>query len=91
MEWTSVILLAAGIYLVVNVVAMLMFLLDKLSSKRNGQRISEKNLLTVALFGPFGAWAGMKAFRHKTRKPLFKLVPLFVVLHLVLLFFLIYR
>lgn len=92
MEWTSsLVLLAAGVYLVVNVIALLMFLVDKLSSKRNGQRISEKNLLTMALFGPFGAWAGMRAFRHKTRKPLFKLmVPLFAILHLVLLFLLVY-
>jgi len=90
MEWTTIVLLAAGAYLVVNVIAMSMFLMDKLKARKGVQRISEKNLLTVALFGPFGAWAGMKAFRHKTRKPLFKLVPLFVVLHLVLLFFLVY-
>jgi uncharacterized membrane protein YsdA (DUF1294 family) len=91
MEWTSTVLLVAGTYLVVNVIAMLMFLVDKLNARKGSQRISEKNLLTVALLGPFGAWAGMRAFHHKTRKPLFKLVPLFVVLHLVLLFLLIYR
>jgi uncharacterized membrane protein YsdA (DUF1294 family) len=91
MEWTSsLILVVAGAYLFVNVTALLMFLMDKLSARKGTQRISEKNLLTMALFGPFGAWAGMRAFRHKTRKPLFKLVPLFVVLHLVLLFLLVY-
>jgi uncharacterized membrane protein YsdA (DUF1294 family) len=92
MEWTSTLpLLAAGAYLVVNVIAMLMFLVDKLKAKKGSQRISEKNLLTVALFGPFGAWAGMRAFHHKTRKPLFKLmVPLFAILHLVILFLLVY-
>jgi uncharacterized membrane protein YsdA (DUF1294 family) len=75
-----------GAYLFVNVISMLMFLLDKLSSRKGAGRISEKRLLMMALLGPFGAWTGMRGFRHKTRKPLFLLVPLFVGLHLVLFY-----
>ena len=91
MEWLSDPLLPlVGAYLVINVIAMMMFLVDKLRARKGGRRISEKNLLLAALFGPFGALASMRMFRHKTRKTLFLLVPIFAVLHLALLLFLFY-
>jgi len=43
------------------------------------------------MVGPFGALAGMSVFRHKTRKMKFKIIYLFLIIHLVLILFLIQR
>jgi len=59
-----------------------LFGVDKLKSMSGGWRISEARLLLVALFGPFGAYAAMLLFRHKTRKIKFLLVPLFMFIQL---------
>ena len=72
-----VILLAA-----VNVGSLVFFGFDKLKSKSRGWRIPESRLLLVALVGPFGAYAGMLLFRHKTRKIKFLLVPLFMFIQI---------
>jgi uncharacterized membrane protein YsdA (DUF1294 family) len=63
------------------------FGVDKLKSKRGGWRIPEVRLLLVALFGPFGAYAGMLLFKHKTRKVKFLLVPIFLFIHLYLILY----
>lgn len=46
------------------------------------RRVPEAVLLLMAVAGgAFGAWMGMLFFRHKTRKPLFRItVPLLTVL-----------
>lgn len=91
MEWTSAALLAlAGLYLMVNLAAMLMYAYDKMMARKGDRRISERTLLLMALVGPFGAMAGMRWFRHKTRKLKFKLVPLFALLHALIAFLLLY-
>jgi uncharacterized membrane protein YsdA (DUF1294 family) len=84
MEWDYPTLVLLGAYLLVNLVALMMFGFDKFRARAGGRRISEKNLLILAFFGPFGALTGMKWFRHKTRKALFMLVPIFAVLHIAL-------
>lgn len=58
---------------------------DKLCAIKGSWRISEKYLLTIAfLMGGLGAYLGMGCFRHKTRKPRFKiLVPSMAVLQVV--------
>ena len=66
-------------FAVVNFVALVFFGVDKLKSKRRSWRVPESRLLLVAFFGPFGAYAGMLVFRHKTRKVKFLLVPVFFV------------
>ena len=68
-----------------NIISLLFFGVDKLKSKRGGWRISDLNLLLVALFGPFGAYVGMLLFNHKTRKAKFLLVPIFLLIHLCLI------
>ncbi|HQM66464.1 MAG TPA: DUF1294 domain-containing protein [Methanomassiliicoccales archaeon] len=73
-----------GAYALLNLVVLLMYGMDKGRAKRGRRRIPERDLLLAALIGPFGAMAGMRWFRHKTRKALFKLVPLFALLHLAL-------
>jgi uncharacterized membrane protein YsdA (DUF1294 family) len=67
---------------VVNAVSFVLFGVDKLNSMRGGWRISEATLLLVAFCGPFGAFAGMLLFRHKTRKTKFLLVPIFIFIQL---------
>ena len=50
---------------------------DKYRARNESWRISEKMLLTAAVFGIVGALLGSRLFRHKTRKPLFRiLLPL---------------
>lgn len=68
--------------LIVNIGSLIFFLADKLRSIRRGWRIPESKLLLIAFLGPFGAYAGMLLFRHKTRKIKFVLVPIFLVVQL---------
>ena len=90
MDWNDVTMMIVGAYLLMNLVVMIMYAFDKHRARTGGERISERALLIAALFGPFGALVGMRAFHHKTRKARFLLVPLFVVLHLVLFYLLIF-
>ena len=91
MDWTSVAFLTlVGLYVAVNLVALIMYGYDKMKARKGERRISEKALMSIALLGPFGAMAGMRWFRHKTRKLKFKVVPLFAVLHVLLVFLLLY-
>ena len=58
----------------VNVLAFVLFGLDKWFAVRGMWRISERTLFTVALLGgTAGALLGMSAFRHKTRHKIFTL------------------
>jgi uncharacterized membrane protein YsdA (DUF1294 family) len=58
---------------------------DKFKAKNNTWRTSENRLLFFALLGPFGAYAAMQVFRHKTRKLKFYLVPVCAMLHIALI------
>ena len=69
--------------ILVNSIALAIFGIDKLKSKRGGWRIPESRLLLIAFFGPFGAYMGMLLFRHKTRKIKFLLVPIFLLIQVV--------
>ncbi len=70
-----------------NLLAFFLYGWDKLCAKQHWRRIPESVLLSAAfLTGSFGAMFGMVVFNHKTSKPKFRfLVPLFLLLHLVLL------
>jgi uncharacterized membrane protein YsdA (DUF1294 family) len=75
-----------SVFLVIlNIISLIFFGVDKLKSRRGGWRISELKLLLVALFGPFGAYTGMLLLNHKTRKAKFLLVPIFLFIHLCLI------
>jgi uncharacterized membrane protein YsdA (DUF1294 family) len=77
-----VILVPAALYLCTNLLAAAVFAWDKHKAGRNGWRTSEKTLLVLAFLGPFGAFGAMSLVRHKTQKLKFRLVPLFIVIHL---------
>jgi uncharacterized membrane protein YsdA (DUF1294 family) len=77
LNWSILILL-----LILNLTSLSLFGVDKRKSMSKGWRIRESRLLLVAFFGPFGAYAGMLLFRHKTRKIKFFLVPLFMFIQI---------
>ena len=78
----------AAYFTVVNVIAFIMYGVDKRRAIRGNWRIPEKTLIGVAgIGGAFGALAGMYFFRHKTQKPMFKtLVPLFCVAYIIVFY-----
>ncbi len=64
-------------YLIINIIAFLAFGYDKLAAKTDQWRLSEKNLMLLALIGGFvGTMAGKIIFHHKTLKKEFALVAL---------------
>jgi len=75
------------VFIAVNLISMVLFGLDKFWAMRDGGRIPESSLLMLSALGPFGAFLGMVLFRHKIRKPKFLLVPLFLIIQLVLLYY----
>lgn len=60
-----------------------LFAWDKRRARREGRRVSEANLLWLALLGgSLGAWTAMHRLRHKTQHLRFRLlVPLAVLAH----------
>lgn len=76
-----------GYLLVINVITLIVYGIDKLKAKRGWWRISEATLLILAAIGgSIGAWCGMVLFRHKTKHWKFKLgVPMIFILQIALL------
>ena len=91
MDLNNMIIIAA--LLLVNIVAFAAYGIDKRKAQKNKWRIPESTLLLLAFIGgSLGALLGMRVFHHKTKHWKFKiLVPLFLVLHLALAVWLIYR
>lgn len=79
-------------FIIINYIAFSLYHLDKERAIKGKRRISEKNLLTVAAFGgTFGAWIGMRRYRHKTRKTSFKLWFYAILFLQFMIFFLLYK
>ena len=76
------------LYLIlINAVAFLCMLIDKIKAKKVYRRIPEATLLLLAAAGgSVGTYLGMQFFRHKTRKPKFYIgVPVILVLQVMCL------
>ena len=59
----------AAALIAINLIAFAAFGLDKAKARRGQYRIAESTLLLFTfLGGTLGAYAGRRAFRHKTRK-----------------------
>lgn len=58
-------------YAAVNLYVFFLYGRDKRLAVKKKMRIPERTLITAAVFGIFGAAAGMVFFHHKTRKPKF--------------------
>jgi uncharacterized membrane protein YsdA (DUF1294 family) len=78
-----------AVYAILNGVVFSLYAYDKRKAQKNEWRTPENQLLFFALIGPFGAYTAMKVFRHKTLKTKFLLVPVFLILHLAIILFLI--
>ncbi len=80
----------AMFFLAINLLAFLIMLSDKVKSReRHNKRISEGVLFFMATaFGSLGVYAGMFAFRHKTRKWYFLIgIPMLIVQNVIFLYF----
>jgi len=71
------------LYAVFNSTVFLLYAHDKRKAKAGVWRTPETLLLLVAAIGPFGAYGAMILFRHKTLKMKFYLVPVFLIIHIV--------
>ena len=67
---------------VINLITFLSYGVDKYKAKKQKWRISEQVLIGLAAIGGFvGAFAGMQAFRHKTKHMNFVIgVPVIAVI-----------
>ena len=79
--------------LIVNAVAFLLMLIDKVKAKKNRWRIKESTLmLWAAIGGSIGALAGMYTFRHKTLHRKFTIgIPAILILQIAAVLFILYR
>jgi uncharacterized membrane protein YsdA (DUF1294 family) len=68
--------------IIINLIAFVLYGIDKNRSIRNEYRISERLLLWMArLGGGIGCWLGIKIFRHKTKHTKFRfIVPLWMII-----------
>ena len=77
-----------GAYLAaVNLLAFVFMGRDKAAAQNAARRTPETTLLALAVIGgSVGALLGMVLFRHKTRKPAFRIgIPLILICQLLLL------
>ncbi|WP_031550266.1 DUF1294 domain-containing protein [Oribacterium sp. FC2011] len=72
--------------IVINVIAFLLYGIDKEKARKGRWRISEKELILVAVIGgSVGAFFGMHFFHHKTRHWYFRYgIPAIVILQIIL-------
>ncbi len=75
-------IIVIGTILATNLVGVFLMGFDKRRARIGGKRIREDLLLLIAcLGGSPGIYTGMRVFRHKTRKLLFRVaIPLLLLL-----------
>lgn len=79
---------AVSIYiLLINLIAFVVFGIDKRKARKGQWRVPESSLFILALIGgSIGALLGMLAFRHKTKHRKFTIgIPLILALQIALL------
>lgn len=73
--------LIIGYFLLINIIALALFRIDKSKAIKGRSRISEFTLLFSSLIGgAMGGVLGMKLFRHKTKKTGFRVIIYFCLL-----------
>ena len=75
-----------GYLALINLVLFVLFGRDKAAARRGARRTPETTLLALAVLGgSLGGLLGMLLFRHKTRKPAFRIgLPVILICHLLL-------
>ena len=83
----TILIVAAIVLVVMNVIAFLLMDIDKKRAKRGAWRIPEKTLfLATGLFGGLGGTLGMFLLRHKTKHWYFRYgFPAMLIVQIVLL------
>jgi uncharacterized membrane protein YsdA (DUF1294 family) len=73
-----------------NLATLMAFAIDKRAAIQGQRRVPEKRLVRmIVFFGAFGAYAGQRFFRHKTKKaPFTWLVPVMALIQTAVLVFL---
>lgn len=67
--------------LIINIIAFVLFFMDKQKAKKDKWRIKESTLHIVGFFGGIiGSIAAMILFHHKTRKPKFVVITIIALL-----------
>jgi len=76
------------LYIIINAITFLAFVIDKMKARANAWRIPEAQLLGLCFIGgALGGLTAMQIVRHKTRHLKFTIgVPLMCLLQLVILF-----
>jgi uncharacterized membrane protein YsdA (DUF1294 family) len=67
---------------IINIIAFIVYGIDKLKAKQGKWRITEATLLLLAIIGgSIGAWCGVKVWHHKTLHKKFRYgIPLIIAL-----------
>lgn len=79
--------MALGYLIGINIVAFMVYGIDKVKARKSKWRISEATLLMLAIVGgSIGAWLGMKVWHHKTLHKKFKYgLPLILMAQIALI------
>lgn len=79
--------------LFINIIAFIMYGIDKAKAKADKWRIPEHTLIFLAVIGgAIGAGLGMKVFHHKTKKNKFRItVPVLLVIEIILIIFCLFQ
>lgn len=77
----------------INVIAFILYGLDKLWAKKGRWRVPERSLILIAAAGgSIGAIAAMKLWHHKTKHNKFRLgLPAILLAQIALIYFAVYR
>ena len=91
MEYVNLLHICLLYLATINIVAFLIYGIDKWKAKRSKWRISETALLVLAMIGgSIGVWLGMKTWHHKTLHKKFRFgVPLILITQILLLIYII--
>ena len=80
-------------FALINLLAFIMFWVDKRAAQNGQWRISEKALIIVSMLGgSVGSLVSMNIFRHKTKKMKFVLgIPIILILQIAFIIYMCYN
>lgn len=75
---------------IINIIAFIVYGIDKLKAKQGKWRIPEATLLLLAIIGgSIGAWCGVKVWHHKTLHKKFRYgIPLIIAIQIAMIWYL---
>lgn len=88
-----IIKIVAIYFIAINLFGFFIMGYDKYKAKKNGWRVSEKTLFSIAFIGgALGISLGMRNFHHKSKKNQFKIgIPILFILNLAAYGYIIYK